>query len=61
LTRMPSTMTAVNRSRDTTPVARLAYHGAVLAVIPFISLTLAGRPSLKLEDSSVPFLKNGLF
>src|SRR5271166_1312138 len=54
LTRMPSTMTAVSRSRDTTPVARLAYQGAVLAVIPFISSTLAGLSPLKLEDSSAP-------
>jgi len=52
-------MTAVNRSRDTTPVARLAYQGAVLAVIPFISSTLADRSSLKLKDSSGPAQKNG--
>ena len=51
---MPSTITAVSSSRDTTPVARLAYQGAVLAVIPFISSTLAGVSPLKLEDSSVP-------
>src|ERR1035438_1775506 len=36
-TSTPSSTTAVSRSRLTTPVARLAYHIAVLPVIPFMS------------------------
>src|ERR1039457_7069723 len=36
-TSTPSSTTAVSSSRLTTPVARLAYHSAVLPVIPFMS------------------------
>src|SRR6266436_5560848 len=42
LTSTPSTTTAVSSSRLTTPVARLAYHSAVLPVIPFMSHPLPG-------------------
>ncbi len=41
-TMMPSTMTAVSSTRQTTPVARLAYQSAVLEVIPLI-----GQPPLR--------------
>jgi hypothetical protein len=49
---MPSTITAVSSSRATTPVARLAYQGRVLAVSPFTAPTIAGSRSLKLDNSS---------
>src|ERR1019366_4577619 len=41
-TSTPSSTTAVSSSRLTTPVARLAYHSAVLPVIPFMSHPSAG-------------------
>src|SRR5229473_3615216 len=65
LTSTPSTTTAVSSSRLTTPVARLAYHSAVLPVIPFMSHPLldhvlwtehdrpgAGRPLTRLSIAS---------
>src|ERR1700761_1057431 len=49
---MPSTITAVSRTRATTPVARLVYQGRVLLVIPFIGPSLAGPARPNLDASS---------
>lgn len=42
---MPSTITMVSSTSATTPVARLAYHSAVLEMIPTVCLLLTERPA----------------
>src|ERR1022692_2185370 len=49
-TSTPSNTTTVSRNRLTTPVARLAYHSAVLPVIPFMSHPLPGSLLWKEHD-----------